>query len=163
MGTLLQAAVLGGSHVAVSMCVRATCAKEAPIFESPMRAGALSVRLAAPTARSLRTISDAYGLAYQIPDDMDGRPPVRNANGSQRPPHYLNAWYRHRPGTRSSVSSSEIRPRCPWRARAALDRELALTHELPAPLGTELCAPIRRLGAKGNHHPQAGIFSPGSL
>lgn len=163
-GQSLELAARGeGRTFSVTEYVRATCAKTAPMFELPLRAGALSARMAAPTARKLRTLSDAIGLAYQILDDLDDVPPTRNGNGSQRQPHHLHAWYRHRPGARPSVLTSEIRHRCLWHARAALNRASALTHELPAPLETELCALIRRLAAKADHHAQAAISSPGSL
>lgn len=162
-GQSLELAARGeGRAFSVTEYVRATCAKTAPMFELPLRAGALSVRLAAPTARSLRVLSDAIGLAYQILDDLDDIPPVPNANGSQRPPHHLHAWYRHRPGARPSVSSSEIRHRCLRHARAALGRALALTHELPAPLETELRALIRGLMVKADRHAEGYISSPGS-
>lgn len=151
-----------GIAFTVTEYVRATCAKTAPMFELPLRAGALSLRLSGPTARSLRMLSDAIGLAYQILDDLDDITPVPNANGSQRPPHHLHAWVRHRPGACPSVSSSEICHRCLRHARAALGRALALAHELPEPLETELRTLIRGLSAKADHHARAYLSNRGS-
>jgi len=149
-----------GGTFSVTEYIRVTCAKTAPMLELSLRAGALAASLAAPTARSFRKLSDAIGLAYQILDDLDDMPPTQNANGSQRRPHDLHAWYRHRPGARPSISGSEIRDRCLRHARAALGRAMVLMRGLPEPLETELRGLIRRLMEKADLH--AAIYLPNS-
>ena len=147
----------------ITSYVRATCAKTAPMFELPLRAGAISIRMAAPTARNLRRLSEALGLAYQILDDLDDVTPDPSTVDDPQQLHRLHAWNRHRPHARARVSSSGLRYRCLRHARAALARSLALTSSLPAPLATELQALIHQLTVKADHHTQIDMSDSGDL
>lgn len=161
-GQSLEFAARGDQpSLSITEYVRATCAKTAPMFELPLRAGAMSTRLKAPTAETLRRFSEALGLAYQILDDLDDVAPERSKEGNRRQLHHLHAWCRHRSRARPSASSSQIRHRCLRHARAALGRALLLTHSLPAPLQPELSALVHQLMMKANRHAQADTYGSG--
>ena len=134
-----------------------TRSKTAPLIEVAIGAG----QTASP--RTVRSVSEGIGLAYQILDDLDDLTGFDNPMAEQTRLHAYHAWRHHqlRGPQAAAADPRRVQARCLRHVQGALGRADHLADEFSSPLRDGVRELIRRLHYKAQRIQQSSHSSNG--
>jgi len=134
-----------------------TRSKTAPLIEVAIGAG----QTASP--RTVRSVSEGIGLAYQILDDLDDLTGFDNPMAEQTRLHAYHAWRHHqlRGPQAAAADPRRVQARCLRHVQGALGRADHLADEFSSPLRDGVRELIRRLHHKAQRIQQSSHSSNG--